>query len=96
MANKLVILDELGETALLLAQLVNRVLAANDRIKYVLTLSQHAREHAAHSTQSDGSLHLEREASGVEDASLDTVVSSTALEAATCCTCLSRLAYTPS
>jgi uncharacterized protein Yka (UPF0111/DUF47 family) len=81
MPSKISILDDLGETALLLPQLISRALAANDRIKYVLTLFQHARDHAIHPNQTASSLHLERKASGVEDASLDTVVSSSVLEA---------------
>jgi uncharacterized protein Yka (UPF0111/DUF47 family) len=74
---KVEILAELGETALLLPQLINRALAANDRIKYVLTLFQSARDHADHPNTAPSSLQRERLASGVDDASFDTVVSST-------------------
>jgi uncharacterized protein Yka (UPF0111/DUF47 family) len=69
------ILEDLGETALLLPQLINRALAANDRIKYFLTLFQSARNHAEHPDTEALSLRGEREASGVDDASLDAVVS---------------------
>jgi hypothetical protein len=75
MAAKIHILEELGERGLLLPQLINRALAANDRIKYYLTLFQSARVHADHPDRDAPSLRSEREASGVEKASLDSVVS---------------------
>jgi uncharacterized protein Yka (UPF0111/DUF47 family) len=81
MPAKVEILEELGETALLLPQLINRALAANDRIKYVLTLFQSARDHADHPDTVSPSFQRERLASGVDDASFDTVVSSTTRDA---------------
>jgi hypothetical protein len=42
------ILKELGEDELLLPELVNAALAANDRIKYYFTLLQAARSSALH------------------------------------------------
>jgi hypothetical protein len=42
------ILENLGETALLLPQLINEALTADDRVKYWLTLFQSARDHADH------------------------------------------------
>ena len=80
MPTKLDILDDLGEESLLLPQLINRALGANDRIKYFLTLLQSARDHAEHLDRAAISLRREREASGVEDVSLDAVVSSSALD----------------
>jgi uncharacterized protein Yka (UPF0111/DUF47 family) len=77
MSAKIEILEELGESALLLPQRINRALAANDRIKYFLTLFQSARDHADHPNTPAQSLQRERVASGVEDASFDAVVSST-------------------
>jgi hypothetical protein len=39
---KLEVIEQLGETGLLLPELINRGLAANDRLKYYLTLLQAA------------------------------------------------------
>jgi hypothetical protein len=75
MSSKIVILEDLGETALLLPQLINRALSANDRVKYFLTLFQSARDHADHPRSDLSSLQREREAAGVDDVSLDSVVS---------------------
>ena len=69
------ILENLGETALLLPQLINQALTANDRVKYWLTLFQSARDHADHPRMDVSSLRREREAAGVDDPSLDAVVS---------------------
>ncbi len=66
------IIQELGEGELLLPELVRRALAANDRVKYLLTLLQTARSAADGAEVVD--LHEERLASGVEDPSLDRVV----------------------
>jgi hypothetical protein len=46
MSEKTRILDSLNEQALLLPSLVNRALAANDRVKYRFTLLQAAQAHA--------------------------------------------------
>jgi uncharacterized protein Yka (UPF0111/DUF47 family) len=71
---------ELGETTVVLPDLVNRALAANDRIKYCLTLLQAARDHAEHPERAAPSLQTEREASGVDDASFDAVVAESTRE----------------
>jgi uncharacterized protein Yka (UPF0111/DUF47 family) len=68
------VLNQLGETELVLPDLVNRALVANDQVKYYLTLLQAARDRAVHPDLAASSLRAEREASGVDDASLDTVV----------------------
>ncbi len=68
------IIDVLGERSLLLPEWVNRGLAANDRVKYYLTLLQAARQHAADPGQPAPDLTVERLASGVEDEDLDAVV----------------------
>ena len=80
MPAKIDILEELGETAVLVPLLINRALAANDRIKYFLTLLQSARDRADHPNAEARSLQREREASGVDDASFDGVVSSSVRE----------------
>ena len=49
-------------------------MAANDRIKYFLTLLQSARDHAEHPDRAAPSLQTEREASGVDDVTFDEVV----------------------
>jgi len=73
------IIEALGERHLLLPGLIARALAANDRVKYLLTLLQTAR------TAADGATGLtnlqdERVASGVDDAQLDRVVSESSRE----------------
>lgn len=66
------ILSELGEV--LLPQLINQALAANDRVKYRLALLQTARLHADHPHDSFSPLRAERLAAAVDDSSLDDVV----------------------
>ena len=68
------VLEQLGESALILPDLINRGLAANDRIKYFLTLLQSARDHAEHPERAAPSLQAEREASRVDDVSFDAVI----------------------
>jgi hypothetical protein len=80
MSAKSDVLEQLGDTALILPELINRALAANDRVKYYLTLLQSARDHAAHANAAPLSLRVEREASGVDDASLDAVVAGSTRE----------------
>src|SRR4029450_11729887 len=75
MPSKIDILETLGETSLLLPESINRALAANDRIKYFLTLLQSARDHANRPDADPPSLRREREASGVDDSSFDDVAS---------------------
>lgn len=71
---KSLIVEELGETGLMLPALVNEALAANDRAKYLMTLLQLAREHADHPDLPASNLKEERLTCGVVDADLDTVV----------------------
>ena len=68
------VLEELGESTLLLPSLVASGLEANDRAKYLLTLLQAARQHADAPGTPVFSLREERLAAGVVEADLDTVV----------------------
>lgn len=68
------IVDELGETSLLLPDYINRALAANERAKYGLTLFQTARAAADNPGAGVSELRLERQALGVADATFDEVV----------------------
>ena len=74
MTEKKNILKELGEEELLLPELVNAALAANDRIKYYFTLLQTAQSRALHPDREVSSLKIERETAGVENELLDSVV----------------------
>lgn len=74
MTEKTRILDSLNEKALLLPSLVNRALAANDRVKYRFTLLQTAQAHAERPDAVTSSLRAERLAAGVQDGELDRVV----------------------
>ncbi len=74
MTEKKSILKELGEEELLLPELVNAGLAANERIKYYFTLLQTAQSRALHPDREFPSLKKERETAGVEDVLLDGVV----------------------
>ncbi|MGZ4349470.1 MAG: DUF47 family protein [Solirubrobacteraceae bacterium] len=67
-------IDALGEDHLLLPGLIGAALAANDRVKYLLTLLQSARA-CADGTGGPTSLREERLASGIDDIALDRVVS---------------------
>ncbi len=67
------IIATLGESELLLPDLLSRALSANDRVKYLLTLLQSARA-AADGDVDASDLQQERLASGVSDPSLDRVV----------------------
>ena len=71
---KLDVVEQLGETALLLPELINRGLAANDRLKYYLTLLQATMAHAQQPRQPCPTLRAEREASGITDPSFDDVI----------------------
>ena len=66
---------ELGEEELLLPELVNFALIANDRIKYYLTLLQTAKEKAEHPQLNFSSLRTERENAGEENSKFDKTVS---------------------
>jgi uncharacterized protein Yka (UPF0111/DUF47 family) len=77
MTEKRDIIGELGEDGLLLPVLINRALAANDRIKYFFSLLQTARERADHPERSLPAMRVERETAGVENEDYDTVVEGT-------------------
>jgi hypothetical protein len=74
MPTKVAIIEQIGEKGLLLPELVNRGLAANDRLKYYLTLLQTAQAHAGAPRLPAPNLRIEREASGVSDLLLDRIV----------------------
>jgi hypothetical protein len=72
----LVRIDVVGDpegTGLVLPDLLNRVLAANDRLKYYLTLLQAAKAQAQQPT-AGVDLRVEREAAGIANAAFDEVV----------------------
>jgi uncharacterized protein Yka (UPF0111/DUF47 family) len=73
------IIEALGEHQLLLPRLVAGALAANDRVKYLLTLLQSARA-AADGSGGLSNLRDERLASGVDAPELDRVVSDSSRE----------------
>ena len=74
------IIKELGESELLLPELVNFGLMANDRVKYFFTLLQTARARANQPTQDAPNLQSERRTAEVDEPDLDTVVASTTKE----------------
>lgn len=76
MVDKSKIVLALGEEVIALPALVNRALAANDRLKYRFALLQAARSHARRPDLPFSSLHVERLACGVDSVELDTVVDS--------------------
>ncbi len=71
---KSVMIDELGERALLLPDLLAQALAANDRVKFLLTLLQTAEHRADRPDGAAVDLSAERRAAGVVDATLDTAL----------------------
>ena len=73
MSEKIEILSELGEPALLLPGQIDRALAANDRVKYYMTLLQTAASHAEAPAQPVPDLSVERIAAGVSDVGLDRI-----------------------
>jgi uncharacterized protein Yka (UPF0111/DUF47 family) len=73
-AEKVQILDVLGQHALLLPELVSRALAANDRVKVALSMLQAARAHADAPDAPVLDLSAERRATGLDDPSLDGLV----------------------
>ena len=74
MTEKTHIVEELGETSLVLPNLVSAALRANDRAKYYMSVLQASREHAYRPDHVAADLRAEREASGEDDATLDDVV----------------------
>jgi uncharacterized protein Yka (UPF0111/DUF47 family) len=75
MSKKAQIVAALGERLLLVPFLLNEALVANDRAKYRLTLLQSAKSHAESPDAAFSDLRPERLACGVNNASLDDVVS---------------------
>ncbi|MEQ8789616.1 MAG: hypothetical protein RIC55_25195 [Pirellulaceae bacterium] len=80
MPGKEQILEELDD--LLLPNLVNRALVANDRAKYLMTLLQTAREHADHPDGGFTNLKQERMACGIEEPAFDSLVQQSSREGA--------------
>ena len=74
MAGKTQIVEELGEKELLLPNLVNAALTANDRAKYLMTLLQTAKNHADHPDLGSPDLKPERLACGIADSDFDSVI----------------------
>ena len=68
------IVEDLGESSLVLPGLINRGLEANDRAKYFLALVQAACAHADHPEGPVVTLREERLAAGVTDARFDDLV----------------------
>lgn len=68
---KSLMMDELGERVLLLPDLLAQSLAANDRVKFLLTLLQTAEHRADLPDAAAPDLSAERRAAGVTDAALD-------------------------
>jgi hypothetical protein len=71
---KVTIIEKIGESGVLLPELITRGLAAHDRLKYYLTLLQTAYTHAQAPTRPAPTLRLQREASGVDDGVLDRTI----------------------
>jgi uncharacterized protein Yka (UPF0111/DUF47 family) len=74
MAGKSGIIRELGENGLLLPEMVNNGLNANDQVKYFFTLLQTAQSHADHPNLEFTNLSRERETAGIESDIFDRVV----------------------
>jgi len=72
MPGKEKIVEELGD--LLLPNLVNSGLVANDRAKYLMTLLQASREHADHPDAGFMNLKQERTDCGIEESAFDSLV----------------------
>jgi len=71
---KVTIIEKIGESGVLLPELITRGLAAHDRLKYYLTLLQTAYTQAQAPTRPAPTLRLQREASGVIDGVLDRTI----------------------
>ena len=74
MPSKTLMVDELGEQSLLLPQLLEQALSANDQVKFCFTLLQAAEGHALHPDAPVPDLALERRAAGVADADLERAI----------------------
>ena len=81
MAEKLHIIESLGEQRLVLPSRVNAALSANDRAKYYFTLLQSAVDHAEHPERPATDLRQERLACGVADDGGDALAASTRIGA---------------
>ena len=77
MTGKTAIIRELGETGLLLPELVNQGLLANDQVKYFFTLLQTARSRADNPGKEYPSLSRERDLAGINQEIFDRVVPGT-------------------
>jgi hypothetical protein len=73
-ASKAPPVDRINEGGVLLHELIVRGLAANDRLEYYISLLQAAEAHAVAPHRPTPTLRMQREASGVDNASLDHVV----------------------
>src|SRR5271166_5623924 len=76
------VLEAIGERDLNRPARIGAALAANDRIKYYLSLLQSAVAHSDHPDQPTNSLRRERLACGVEDRGLDDLVANSRPEGA--------------
>jgi hypothetical protein len=76
MPAKVAIIEQIGERGLLLPELIARGLASNDRLEYYLALLQAAQARAQAPQEPASNLRVQREACGIADASLDSVVES--------------------
>ena len=74
MACKRKMVEELGEGELLLPNLVNEALSANDRAKYLMTLLQMAKDHADYPDLASPDLKQERLACGITESNFDSVI----------------------
>lgn len=81
MAGKTQIVEELGEKELLLPNLVNAALTANDRAKYLMTLLQMAKNQVDHPDLGSPDLKPERLACGIADSDFDSIVGRSRSEA---------------
>ncbi|HVA45135.1 MAG TPA: hypothetical protein VNH11_02005 [Pirellulales bacterium] len=81
MTGKSQIVSELGERSLILPNVVNAALAANDRAKYLVALLQAAKAHADRPDAGTVDLKTERLACGVTDVEFDSVVEQSHKEA---------------
>src|ERR1700690_3704806 len=77
---KALIVEELGEKALLLPERLQQALAANDRVKLRLTLLQAAEQHALHPERPVSDLAAERRAAGVIESDIETAVAASRRE----------------
>jgi hypothetical protein len=74
MAGKKGMVKEIGQEELLLPELLNQAIMANDQIKYYLTLLQSAQQQAEFPNKRFSTLREERGSVNVEAARLDTVI----------------------